>query len=166
MLGGHRFDATPPPPSLRGSLCDNAAMDAVAAELEIRNVLAALALLADMGTVEEYVQLYTADAVWEMPANPNNGLPASRRVGRDEIAAGVHERRAAGAQGPGSRTRHVITNLHVMVDNAEQASAQAYFLYYSDVTAAPTLASIGHYSDTFRRTAEGWRLARRQIVIG
>ena len=141
-------------------------MDRAAIELEIRNVVAGLALTADMGRVDDYVRLFTPDAIWEMPANPNNGLPASRRVGHDEIAAGVHERRAAGAQGPGSATRHVITTVQVAVENDHEATAQSYFLYYSNVSTAPTLTSMGHYTDTFRRTADGWKLARREIVIG
>lgn len=140
--------------------------DRVADELEIRNVLAALGQLADTGTVDEYVALFTEDAVWEMPANPANGVPASNRTGRAEIAAGVHDRRAAGVQGPGSATRHVISTMRVSFESADEATAQAYFQYYGDTTSAPRVISVGHYEDVFRRTPDGWKLARRRIVLG
>ena len=58
-----------------------------------------------------------------------------------------------------------IAAVGVVLDDHE-ASAQAYFLYYSNVSTAPTLTSIGHYADTFRHTDDGWKLARREIVIG
>jgi hypothetical protein len=74
-----------PPPSI----------ERVAAELEIRNVLARLAQLADTGETDEYVNLLTADIVWAMPPNPTIGLAASERRGHDEIAAGQRERIAA-----------------------------------------------------------------------
>lgn len=140
--------------------------DAAAAELEIRNVIAALAQFADTGTVDEYVALFTDDAMWEMPANPANDVPASNRTGRAEIAAGVRDRRAAGVQGPGSATRHVISTVRVMLRSADVADAQAYFQYFADTTTTPRLLSVGHYEDVFRRTPEGWRLARRRIVLG
>jgi 3-phenylpropionate/cinnamic acid dioxygenase small subunit len=135
-------------------------------ELAIRNLIAALALLADSGTVEEYVALFADDARWEMPANPANGVAASARVGRAEIAAGVRDRRAAGVQGPGSNTRHVITTVHVEVTGADTAAAQAYFLYFSNTADGPTVTSIGRYADSFVRTAAGWKLAKRRIVLG
>lgn len=141
-------------------------IEAVAAELEIRNVIAALAQFADIGTVDEYVGLFTDDGVWEMPANPANGVPASNRTGRAEIAAGVHDRRAAGVQGPGSATRHVVSTIRVMLESPDEAEAVVYFQYFADTTTAPRLLSVGHYEDKFRRTAEGWRLARRRIVLG
>lgn len=141
-------------------------IDAVAAELEIRNVIAALAQFADTGTVDEYVNLFTDDGVWEMPANPANGVPASNRTGRAEIAAGVHDRRAAGVQGPGSATRHVVSTIRVMLRSPDEADAQVYFQYFADTTTEPRLLSVGHYEDRFHRTPEGWKLARRRIVLG
>src|SRR4051794_1108866 len=135
-------------------------------ELEIWNLVAALAQFADTGTVEEYVALFTEDAVWEMPANPANDVPASNRTGPAEIAAGVQDRRAAGVQGPGSATRHVISTVRVMLESETEARGVAYFQYFADTTTAPRLLSVGQYDDTFRRTPDGWKLARRRIVLG
>src|SRR5437868_14208117 len=72
----------------------------VAAELEIRNLVARIAHLCDWGDVDEYINLFTHDAVWTMPDNPQLGLPADERRGRDEIVAGVRsEERRVGKEG-------------------------------------------------------------------
>jgi 3-phenylpropionate/cinnamic acid dioxygenase small subunit len=132
---------------------------AVADELTIRNIIARLAQLADMGDLDDYLKLWTEDASWEMP-----GAPA--RKGHAEILQGARERRASGTQGPGTSTRHVVTTLAVQVDGADTASSDSYFLYVADTTSSPRLGSIGHYHDTLRRSTDGWRVARRQITFG
>lgn len=139
---------------------------AVADELEIRNVLARLAQLADSGGVDEYLALLTDDVVWTMPASPAVGLPASERRGHDEIAAGIDDRRAAGLQGPGSATMHVVTTVSVVADGTDSATARSSFLYWGDTTTAPAVRSMGRYEDAFRRTDGGWKLARRIITLG
>jgi 3-phenylpropionate/cinnamic acid dioxygenase small subunit len=146
----------------------DASIERVAAELEIRNVLARLAQLADTGDTDEYVSLLTDDVVWAMPPNPAIGLAASERRGHDEIAAGQRERMAAGQQGPGSNTMHMVTTISVRFDDDsnESATAHSYFMFWSSTATDPTITSIGRYEDTFRRTPSGWKLARRTITFG
>jgi 3-phenylpropionate/cinnamic acid dioxygenase small subunit len=141
-------------------------VERVAAELEIRNVIARLAQLADTGEVDEYVAQFTDDAAWEMPDNERLGIPGSVRTGRDQIRAGVHERRDAGIQGPGSDTLHSITTTSVRLDGADAARAHSYFQFVIHTATAPTLQNMGQYDDTFRRTPDGWKLARRVITFG
>lgn len=141
-------------------------IERLAAELEIRNALARLAQLADTGDTGEYVSLLTDDVVWAMPANPAVGLPASERRGHDEIAAGQRERMAAGHQGPGSNTLHMISTQSVRFDRDDTAVARSYFTFWTTTTSAPTVTSIGRYEDVFRRTPDGWKLARRTITFG
>ena len=43
---------------------------------------------------------------------------------------------------------------------------ESYWMFYGDTAAAPTLRLMGHYHDHFRRTADGWKLARRDITFG
>src|SRR2546423_1266832 len=115
-------------------------LERVAAELEIRNVLARLAQLADAGDTEAYVALLTDDVVWAMPENPAIGLPASERHGRAGIAIGQRERMAGGHQGPGSDTMHVVTTISVDVDKAgATATAQSSFQYWGTTATAPTI---------------------------
>ena len=80
---------------------------AVADELEVRNVIARLAQLADDGDLDEYVSLFTADTEWLIPGN--------HRIGHDVIRSGAVERREQGVTGPGSGTRHVISTISVVV---------------------------------------------------
>lgn len=134
-------------------------------ELEIRNLLARLAQLADSGGVDDYVALMTDDVVWEMPANPAVGVAAARRQGRDEVAAGVRERHAAGVQGPGSDTLHTLNTTVVAIDG-DRATADSYFLFFGDVSRHPVLRSIGRYHDELRRIDGAWRLAHRTIALG
>jgi uncharacterized protein (TIGR02246 family) len=126
-------------------------------ELAVRNVVARVALYADGPDVDAYVDLFTPDAVWEMPGAP--------RKGHAEIRAGSEERRAAGQIGPGSNTRHVVSTIAVTVDG-ERAVADSYWQFYVDTAAAPRLQLMGVYHDELVRVASEWKLARRQITIG
>jgi 3-phenylpropionate/cinnamic acid dioxygenase small subunit len=129
-----------------------------AAELKIRNVIARLALLADQGDLDEYVDQFTEGAVW--------GFPGGSRQGRADIRAGAEERRAGGVTGPGTNTRHVLTTVSVHVDADDTATADSYFLFYQHTDTAPALFNMGHYHDTFTRQGDVWRLARRDITLG
>lgn len=141
--------------------------DATTAELEIRNVLALLAQLADTGDVDAYVALLADDVVWAMPANPAVGLAASERHGRDDIAAGQRERIAGGLQGPGSATMHVVTTVSISLSaDGSSAAARSVFQYWGDTTTAPAIRNVGRYVDELRRTDAGWKLARRTITFG
>ncbi|MFC5751861.1 nuclear transport factor 2 family protein [Actinomadura rugatobispora] len=133
---------------------------AVRDELEIRGALARIAMLSDMGDLDDYAAQFTEDAVWEMP-----GVPVKR--GRAEIRAAGAARRAEGATGPGSGTRHVIGTTAVEVGgDGGTAVAESYWQFYVRTGAEPHLRSMGHYRDTFRREPAGWRLARREITPG
>lgn len=133
----------------------------LADELEIRNLVAGLAHLADASgpdELDEYMALFTDDATWEMPG--------SERRGRADILAGARERRHSGQQGPGTNTRHVITTQAVRLDGPDTAVSDAYFLLVADTTTAPAVRMIGHYHDELRREDGHWRLARRVITPG
>ena len=123
----------------------------------IRNVVARLAQLADEGDLEEYTGLFADDALWEMPG-------AAIR-GRENLLAGAIERRAAGTVGPGSNTRHVITTQAVSVDGNE-ATSDAYWQFWVNTAAEPSVALFGTYRDRLVRTEGGWKLAHRTISYG
>jgi ketosteroid isomerase-like protein len=139
---------------------DSVDVQQLADDLEIRNLVATLAHLADMAPAEDldyYLSLYTEDARWAMPG--------SAFQGRDKIRDGALGRRAQGVQGPGTNTRHVITTHSVAVDG-DTAEGQAYFMMVADTLTAPQIRGIGHYRDSYRRTPEGWKLASREISLG
>jgi ketosteroid isomerase-like protein len=127
----------------------------VADELEIRNLIHRLAQLADDGQLEEYIQLFTEDAVWE-----GAGYPARR--GHADILTGARERRASGIAGPGTHTRHVVANSVIQLQG-DAARATSVFHFYGNTDATPELRILGVYNDELRRTPKGWKLARRSI---
>ena len=129
-----------------------------AAELKIRNVIARIALLADQGDLDEYVDQFTEDSLWAFPDGP--------RRGRADIRAGAEERRAGGVTGPGSAPRHVIATVSVQLEGEDAATADSYWLFYQHTATSPTLFNMGLYHDTFARQGDVWRLARRDITLG
>jgi uncharacterized protein (TIGR02246 family) len=133
----------------------------VADELEIRNLVADLAHMADMASeddLSEYIARFTEDARWE--------LAGTEVRGRDAILAAARQRRASGTQGPGTNSRHVITTQSVRLDGDDAATGEAYFLFVGDTTSIPEVKTIGHYRDRFQHTPEGWKLAHRIITFG
>jgi uncharacterized protein (TIGR02246 family) len=130
----------------------------VAIELELRNLISRIAILADQGDLDEYANQFTEDAVWALPSAP--------RHGRSDIRAGAQMRRAEGLTGPGSASRHVITNISVNIDGPDSARADSYFMFFQNTTALPTILNMGSYRDRFVRQGGTWRLARREITFG
>ncbi|NHF62166.1 nuclear transport factor 2 family protein [Microcella pacifica] len=132
------------------------------ARLAITSLLARIAHLADDGEVAEYLACFTADASWELKNGRGLDLAPQVRRGYDELAAGVHERRASGMQGPGSHTMHDISSIDIRVDG-DTARATSYFRYYRSTDATPELVTMGRYDDEFTKTVDGWRMRRRVI---
>jgi hypothetical protein len=137
-------------------------------ELEIRNLVARLGHMADMGDLEEqYLPLFTDDAEWEFPGGPDPAAVGTKVTGHAAILADRRSRRASGFQGPGTHTRHLNTTLAVRVDGSDTAEADSYWLFLGGTdTGQPQVRGAGHYQDTFRRTPSGWKLARRRIIPG
>jgi len=136
------------------------------ADAEIRTVLARIAQLADTGDLEEYLTLFTEDAVWGMPDNPAGGMTGNEKKGHAEILAGAQERRASGLQGPGTESRHVLTTIAIDVESEDRATARSYFLFFDSTSTTPTLRTMGQYDDVLVKGELGWQLARRRITVG
>jgi len=136
------------------------------ADAEIRTVLARIAQLADTGDLDEYLTLFTEDAVWGMPDNPAVGMTANEKKGHAEILAGAQERRASGLQGPGTESRHVLTTIAIDVESEDRATARSYFMFFGSTSTTPTLRTMGQYDDVLVKGERGWQLARRRITVG
>jgi uncharacterized protein (TIGR02246 family) len=130
--------------------------DRTNAELEIRNVLARLAHMADCGDPDEYAELFAEDGSWY---HPHYG----EMKGRSAIADGIRARFERGSQGPGSHMRHVLTTQWVRVDD-DHAYSQAYWITLR-AEGTPALSNMGRYDDELCRTPEGWRMFRRNITL-
>ena len=111
----------------------------------------------DLGRAASVADLFTTDGVWESPEQRLDGQHAIREA---------FTRRQASSR----RSRHVCSTFGLDAVNGDVARGVTYFtLYRSDDPgegparlAGPTM--VGHYEDTFRRTADGWRIAHRTAV--
>jgi hypothetical protein len=128
-------------------------------QIEIRNVMARISHLTDgRGTFEEYLGLWTEDCVWESPV-------AGTWRGHDGQLA-RHERfRAAGVQGPGAESYHVLTTVWVDV-RGDEADALSTWMLITRWSGSPRIEDIGTYTDVLRRTYDGWKLHTRQVAQG
>ncbi len=138
-------------------------------ELEIRNVVAELTQLADTASDDEldrYLALLTDDATWAVLSD-SSVLSTQERNGHSEILEGIMARRAEGLQGPGTNTMHLVSTLVVTFDTSDRAMARCYWQYYTNTrSSAPVLTLMGEYRNTFVRTPQGWKLARREVIFG
>ncbi len=126
-------------------------------ERQIHNLLARISHLADRGSIDDYLALWTDDGMWEGSADVARG--------KDEMRARVEAYRARGVQGPGSQARHVSTTRYVEFVSADSARAESYFVYFVDVNTQPRPARVGRYVDELQRTGAQWRLRRRRLIL-
>lgn len=134
-------------------------LQSVADELAIRNLVARTAQLTDHGTdLDEYLDQWAPDAVWDFPGTP--------RRGHEELLRGAQAQRAAGRTGPGTHTRHVITTVVVLPGSGDERVVESEFLFYTSTNDKPVLSSMGHYRDTVVRSDGRWRLKHRQVSPG
>jgi hypothetical protein len=131
-------------------------------ELEIRNVIARLAMATDLGDLDEYASLFTGDGHLEMRAEPGKPQVVPPTKGRDAILAGGKKRRAEGMTGPGSHVAHTIQTCAVTV-SGDAATAKTYVVIYKNTHTKPEPLSLRLYNDAFVRTSDGWKLASRYI---
>jgi hypothetical protein len=121
----------------------------------IQQALAQYALGVDESRDELLEDSFTDDVLMEFP-----GVRVTL-VGREEVLHFLGERRAARAQA-GEQGRHVITNLFIVSESAEDARTVAYFtLMRTGSQGAQT--STGWYKDRFVQTAGRWLIAERTV---
>jgi hypothetical protein len=142
----------------------DAAFRWLADQLEILNLIARLAHIADDGDLGQYADCYTEDIVWRTAGAPNDAGVIRR--GLTEVIAGSAERRAEGTQGPGTHVRHVVSTSELQPDGVDGALGRSYWRMYQNANTAPQIRALGVYADKFVRTAVGWRLAERSIIPG
>ena len=85
----------------------------------------------------------------------------TRQSGADEIVAAAAARRAEGASGPGTGTRHLVVTLYVEVDG-DSARAVSYYTFL----AGTAIRTVGTYRDELVRTGRGWQIRGREITPG
>ena len=134
--------------------------------VEIQQLLHRVASTADLALdLVDYEELLTVDVVFVFDAVPSIGLEAVTYTGRAAAMEGVRSRRAAGVQGPGSGTMHIVNDVVVTPESADRASASAAWQYLITGASGPQIAAFGSYRNRVRRTAGRWLLERREVTV-
>ena len=154
-----------------------AGMTGALSRAEAEELLYREAALLDEGAWDDWLALYTEDAVFWMPAwrdeltptaDPDSELSLIYYEGRRGLEDRVVRARSGQsvASHPRPRCAHMISNVRLVegdADTAEIASNFAVFLH--DVRAERTHTFFGRYRHTLRREAGEWRIARKHILL-
>jgi hypothetical protein len=138
---------------------DDTRLDDLLDRTEILDVFARYALGMDRGDRELFASVWAEDAVWECASI---GMDLHGR----EAILGYFERgpgSAPPAPTSGSAMR-LASNHHIKLDGdrATSVAEMAAFRFTGHVVHP---YSVGVYEDEFVRTADGWRIARRNMVV-
>jgi hypothetical protein len=128
--------------------------------LEVREACERLALdysfLADSGRMDEWSQLFADDGELRLFGQSHIGPAAIRAA----VGAG---------RGPTALSVHAITNHRIDVLSDSEAEGSVYIVVFAGeqknggpaAAAQIAPAMVGAYHDAYRRTATGWKFARR-----
>jgi 3-phenylpropionate/cinnamic acid dioxygenase small subunit len=144
---------------------------------DAEDILYREAALLDEGEWDEWLTLYTEDAIFWMPAwrdeetpgsDPDSELSLIYYEGRRGLEDRVFRARSGQsiASRPRPRCMHTIGNVRLIEstdDTAEIASTFTVFLH--DVRADRTHHFFGRYRHTLRRESGTWRIARKHILL-
>jgi 3-phenylpropionate/cinnamic acid dioxygenase small subunit len=111
----------------------------------------------DAGDVDAVVALFEHSSWRSWPEGSNLHGSAAVRPVYEKLMARSSER----------RTKHLITNLSIVVDPG--GSAASSHCYWTVLRGGPgeriEIDLSGQYSDTFERAASGWRFTDRLITV-
>ena len=139
---------------------------------EVEDFLYREAALLDAWRLEEWLELLTPDAIYEVP--PNDRPEGRSRDTLFIIADDIDRLRArvkrlqshdAHAESPRSRTRRMIHNVRVTEDADGTFEVAANFVVYRFRRNAATREYVGHYEYRLKRDAGALRIAARRAVL-
>lgn len=114
----------------------------------------------DHGEAARLADQFTEDGVWAWREAVMEGQAAIRR--------GFQQRQGNTAR----MSRHVCSNLKLDIVDADHVEGVVYLTLFRHDGDPDRLTSpagppdmIGEYRDRFRRTADGWRFERRELVV-
>ena len=124
-------------------------MDTLTIERACERLVLDFAYYSDHQEYESLSKLFATEGIMKRP----NGDPI---VGREAILQAYRSRPA------GRMTRHVCTNIRIMVESVDRARGLTYAVVYSATGDEKAEERIGEFEDHFVRTDEGWQFASRQ----
>jgi ketosteroid isomerase-like protein len=137
-------------------------LERLLAERACERLIVEYCRLVDFGEAARIADLFTEDGVW-------SGVDLVLD-GREEIRAWFVKRQALERR----VSRHICTNVGVDVVSPDEAHSVCYLVNYrhdrrdgDDAMPVPTEVPkfVGECRDAFRRTADGWRFARRHVDV-
>jgi 3-phenylpropionate/cinnamic acid dioxygenase small subunit len=117
--------------------------------LAIHDVLALHGHLVDSGELDRLGELFTHDVVYDLTA-----LGGPTLTGVESIADAARE------LGDDNPVAHLVTNILIAESNGEVTARSKFIGVGRDGS-----TGSGVYDDVFRRTTEGWRIARRRVTV-
>ena len=144
-------------------------------DLEVSALVLNEARLIDLKRWDEWLSLYTEDAVFWMPtwrdeASTNEDPEFELNLMYLKVRAGLEDRiyrldsGDSFASVPLDRTTHVIGGVLVTGGDTERIDAQASWIVHTYGYHGTTTRS-GSYEYQLRRSAEGLRIARKKIIM-
>lgn len=134
------------------------------------------AALLDEGRFDEWLDLLADDLVYQVPVRVTRERGA-RMISTDmfhleETRESLSVRTArlntefAWAEDPPSRTRHFVSNTRILSEAGDEVETVSCLLVYRNRggDSHHDLLS-GERRDTLRRVNDGWRLARREVIL-
>lgn len=135
----------------------------------IRDTLASYTMAGDRLRLEEFIAVFTEDAILETDGIPEQD--AFRYQGRNAIHAWMNRWRSQPAQsaseGEGEAVhqatfvRHHLGTCHISFDSAHTARTRTYWTAYTDI--GPDHAGV--YVDVLRKVSDRWLIAHRKIRL-
>lgn len=135
----------------------------------IRHTLACYTMAGDRLRTEEFITVFTDDAILETEGVPEQD--AFRYQGRDAIhawmsrwrAQPVHEQVEAEVKPIHQATfvRHHLATCQIAFDDSHTARTRTYWTAYTDI--GPDHAGV--YVDIFRKASDRWLIAHRKIRL-
>lgn len=155
---------------------------AVTVELqhEVEQFLFEEAALLDDGKFHEWLGILTDDIHYWMPTRYNRTRREREHefskpnevafFDEDKSSLAMRVKRLdtgmAWAEDPPSRTRHLVTNVQVRRRSAaDEFDVTSSFLLYRTRLETDLNLFAGRREDMLRRTRDGWRIARRKILL-
>jgi 3-phenylpropionate/cinnamic acid dioxygenase small subunit len=137
------------------------------------------AWLLDERRFREWLDLFTDDVLYFMPRRKNVPRRESHRELTElgDLAILEEDKRylemrvarldtgMAWAEDPPSRTRHLIGNLEAEVLADGEVKARTAFLVYRSHLETDAQLLSGYREDLLRRVGDGWKVAKRTIVL-
>lgn len=141
-------------------------------QAEVEELLFREAALLDEWRLDEWLELLTADARYEVPSNDRpDADPANTLFTVADDMARIRGRvtrlkdKNAHAEFPRSRTRRLISNVRIVGMNASELRVEANFVVYRFRRDESVREYVGRYRYVLRAERGVLKIARRQAVL-